>query len=263
MMYLPKTLICLASLALAVAGCGEMVTYSKQSRDRGMEYLQAQQYTEAEGAFRDAVRQNPRDFRSQYYLGQLAERRGQYTAAVTSYRKSLAVQPLSLDAQESGAFRHQTIVDLGKALAKADTRDSEINALAIEAVEDKTGEKNLILANAFAARGDADSAIAAYQAAMAQNGASFDIARDAGLYMAKIEQKPLAEAALRKAYRLKDNDENVNNALRRLGVVPGPALKEENELRKPLIPRGPLPEAFPDKNRPPVPTPESGGRPAE
>jgi hypothetical protein len=99
---------------------------------------------------------------------------------------------------------------------------------------------------------------------MTQNPASFDIAKDAGLYLVQIEQKPRAEAALRKAYRLKDTDEAVNNALRRLGVVPGPALKEENELRKPLIPRGPLPEAFPEKNRPPLPVPsETGGRPAE
>jgi tetratricopeptide (TPR) repeat protein len=109
-----KTWISLAALAITVAGCGEMVTYSKQSRDRGAEYYKAGQYTEAEGAFRDAVRQNPRDFRSHYYLGQLAEKRGQYTAAVTSYRKSLAVQPLSLDAEESGPFRHQTIVDLAR-----------------------------------------------------------------------------------------------------------------------------------------------------
>jgi tetratricopeptide (TPR) repeat protein len=254
----------LAPLAFSLAGCGEMATYSKQSRDRGYEYLQTRQYTEAEGAFRDAVRQNPRDFRSHYYLGRLAERQGQYISAITSYKTSLAVQPLSLDAEESGDFRHQTLIDLGKCLAKADTRDSEINALAAEAPKDASGEKNLILANAFVARGDADSAIAAYTAAEKQNPKSFDIAKEAGLYFEQIGQKPLAEASLRRAYRLKDDDEKVNNALRRLGIVPGPALKAEDELVKPLLPRGPIPEIMPER-RPALPAPQAPapGRPAE
>jgi hypothetical protein len=45
-------------------------------------------------------------------------------------------------------------------------------------------------------------------------------------------------------------------ALRRVGVVPGPSLKNENDMAKPVIPVGPIPEmelqlVFPasDKNR--------------
>jgi hypothetical protein len=36
-------------------------------------------------------------------------------------------------------------------------------------------------------------------------------------------------------------DQEIASALSRLGTVPGPALKEQNELAKPPIPRGPIP----------------------
>jgi hypothetical protein len=34
----------------------------------------------------------------------------------------------------------------------------------------------------------------------------------------------------------------VNDALRRLNVIPGPGLKDQNALVKPPLPQGPLPE---------------------
>jgi hypothetical protein len=34
----------------------------------------------------------------------------------------------------------------------------------------------------------------------------------------------------------------VNNALRRMNIVPGPGLKDERALAKPPLPKGPLPE---------------------
>ena len=55
-------------------------------------------------------------------------------------------------------------------------------------------------------------------------------------------QKQRAEAALRRAYAIKQDDEQVNLALRRVGVIPGPALKREQDLVHPPLPHGPLPE---------------------
>ena len=48
-----------------------------------------------------------------------------------------------------------------------------------------------------------------------------------------------AELPLRKAYGMKQEDEDVNNALRRIGVVPGPGVLDQSALAKPIIPRGP------------------------
>ena len=48
------------STSILAAGCGEYITFSKQSRARGLQYMETNQTEEAKGAFRDAVRQNPR-----------------------------------------------------------------------------------------------------------------------------------------------------------------------------------------------------------
>ena len=84
---------------------------------------------------------------------------------------------------------------------------------------------------------------------------AFHIFKEQGLYLERQQMKVEAEAALRKAYRLDDKDVDVQQALRRLGVVPGPALKEEGELAKPIIPKGPIPPLGGDNNRSTTPTP--------
>src|SRR5690606_19948825 len=63
-----------------------------------------------------------------------------------------------------------------------------------------------------------------------------------GLYLESIAQADAAEQQLRRAYRLNTQDEEVAAALRRLGVVPGPAILSATELSKPKIPLGPIPE---------------------
>ena len=47
---------------------------------------------------------------------------------------------------------------------------------------------------------------------------------------------------LRRAYAINPNDEQVAAALRRIGVVPGPSLKDRNALATPPVPLGPIPE---------------------
>ena len=47
---------------------------------------------------------------------------------------------------------------------------------------------------------------------------------------------------LKHAYQLNNRDPEVVAALRRIGVVPGPSLKEVEKLASPSVPKGPLPE---------------------
>ena len=58
----------------------------------------------------------------------------------------------------------------------------------------------------------------------------------------QIGQKQKAVYNLRKAYTLNEKDEQVNAALSRMNIVPGPGLKEQSQLAHPPIPEGPFPE---------------------
>ncbi|MBC7785798.1 MAG: tetratricopeptide repeat protein [Burkholderiales bacterium] len=258
---------CLPNLLLLsgilLSGCGEYITFSKDSRARGIQYLETNQYDEAKGAFRDAVRQNPRDYQSYFYLGQLYARNKEHSSAISHYKTSMAVQNVTLEGRHDVEFKLKTIDALSSSLATSDIRDSEINKLEKSAAESKTSDEYLSLAKTFAKRGDADSAIEAYAQAGVREPNAVHIFKEQGLYLEQIGHKPLAEQALRRAYRLDDKDAEVTTALRRLGVVPGPAIKEDGELAKPLIPRGPLPDWM-NKDRPKqTPTGTPSGSPAD
>lgn len=241
-------------LSLLASGCGEYVTFSKDSRRRGVQYLQSNQTEEAKGAFRDAVRQNPRDYQSYYYLATIYEKESAFAQAVTHYRTSLSVQNVTSEGREDVDFKLKTIDSLARCLVKFDTNDSEINRLVQAAESSTSGEEWLILAKTFAYRGDADSAMDAYTKAAQQAPRNFHIAKSQGLYLEQIGHKPLAEQALRRAYRLNPEDEEVNTALRRIGIIPGPAIKEESELAQPILPRGPIPDLItPDRSAKPSP----------
>ena len=224
-----------------VAGCGSVVTFSKVSREAGIEDYNAGRYVEAEGRFADAIRQNPRDYTSHAYLARLYDRQKQYANATAHYKLSLEVQQMSTEGRADKDFRIQTLGDQADTIAKV-PGESAVNDLETRSQTSTTGEEAYQLARVFTARGDADSAIAAYDKAASQAPGQFYIAKAQGLYRVKLGQKAQAEAALRRAYKLKDTDVDVNGALRGLGVVPGPSLKDETQMKKPLLPTGPLPD---------------------
>ena len=99
-----------------------------------------------------------------------------------------------------------------------------------------------MLGKIYEDRGDPDSALDAFNRAVLLNPKDFIAAKQYGLYLEQVGQKQKAVYSLKKAYNLNPNDEQVNSALARLNVVPGPGLKAEDDLAKPAIPEGPLPE---------------------
>lgn len=246
-----------AVLSVFIGGCsGDLITYSKEARRQGMTFSAQQDYPKALGAYRSAVRQNARDYQSYFYLGDTYEKLNQPLEAITSYKTSLEVQPLTEDGRADGAQRVKTLDALGAVIAKADPRDIEVNQLEAKAAASSTGEEYYVLARAYAGRGDADSAIEAFNKGVLQNAKSPTIAKAAGLYFEQLGQKTAAETMLRNAYRLDPTDAEVSAALRRMGIVPGPSLLGENELAKPFLPRGPIPEIpVPGRKLEPAPTP--------
>ncbi|HEX2973172.1 MAG TPA: hypothetical protein VHP11_12620, partial [Tepidisphaeraceae bacterium] len=46
------------------AGCADVITYARQSRREGLSLYKQEAYSDAAGAFRNAIRQDPRDYES-------------------------------------------------------------------------------------------------------------------------------------------------------------------------------------------------------
>ena len=239
-----KTLFALTVIAALLAGCqgGEIISRNPKSRAAGMKDFNDGNYADAAGSFKNALRSDPRDYKSQFYLAQCYENLKQYQQAVQAYKASLDSQPLTLAGKEDVAGRIRTTEALAQCISKSDNRDAEINALEASAKANNSARDWMLLALIYRNRGDADSALDSFNRAYLITPKDFVITKEYGLYLEQVGQKQKATFTLKKAYALNQNDEQVNDALRRLNIVPGPALKDEAALVKPPIPEGPLPE---------------------
>ena len=235
--------VLLAGLSLGLAGCaGEYLVYASESRAAGIQQLNENQPAKAAGSFQNAVRQNPRDYESFYWLGVAYDRQGDYAQAAQSYRTSLDVQQDTYDGRKDIKMRRRTLDGLAIAIAKGPNRANEIQLIEQKNAGRQTAEDALLLAKINQYSGDADAAIDCYNRACLLDPEDAGIAREAGLYFERIGQARTAEPLLKRAYTANPQDADVIAALRRLGIVPGPSLKEESALAKPGMPLGPLPE---------------------
>lgn len=223
---------------IALGGCSDVITYSKESRAKGMELYEQQNYTDAAGAFRNAVHQNPADYHSHYYLAACYAQDKAYHQAIQQYQTCLAIMPTSLDGSLDKAFRLKALDGLAAALAA--TGDPQAETQAVSQGQD-TAEKYFLLAKVDRNLGDADAAVQAYHQAAMLDRKDFDVAKEYSLYLMKLKDVQNADPELRHAYALNDKDEEISAALREIGVVPGPGLKPEADLARPIIPEGPIP----------------------
>jgi Tfp pilus assembly protein PilF len=217
------------------------VTNTKAVRNTGIAQFQAGEYTEAAGTFKNATRQDPRDYQSYCYLGDCYQQMGQQQQAIQAYKTSLDTAKRTLQGQEDSAFRARTLDGLAGAIAKSG--EVEIDAATQAAATGANGEGYFLLAKVHRNLGDADSALDAYNRAALMGPKDFFIAKDYGLFLEQLKQNQQAEKMLRKAYALNSKDADVVAALRRIGVVPGPSLYEASALKKPPVPLGPIPPA--------------------
>lgn len=235
-----------AVLALTAAGCSTgaqaLISTNPQSRAAGIKSYKEGQYTDAAASFREALRSDPRDYRSQFYLAQSYEKLGQTQQAIQAYKASLDVQPTTLAGQDDKQQRLITTDALAHCIATCDFAYGETNTIEKQAKSSNKASNYLLLAKIYQYRGDADSALTAYNRGVLLDPKDFTLLKSEGLYLEQLGQKPRATTELQRAYAIQGNDPQVNDALRRLGVVPGPALKSEDALAKPPIPEGPLPE---------------------
>ena len=234
-----------ASIAIVSigAGCAELLTYSNQSNEKGEKLLVAGRYEEAAGAFANATQQNPQHYVAFYNLGQSYEKMGRDQQALQAYGTGLEVMTTSETGERDLAFRGKLVDALANCVANSESRDAEIASLRNKADRSGTPVDWYVLAKTYAALGDADNAFDAYdRALLASQSTDSQVAKNYGLYLIQVNQTKRAEVVLRKAYQLNQTDVEVNAALRKIGVVPGPSLLEQDQLSRPFIPKGPLPE---------------------
>jgi tetratricopeptide (TPR) repeat protein len=247
-----------AAAAGAAGGCADLVTYASESRQEGIKRYNDGQYPEAIGAFAGAIKQRPQDYQSYYYLGRTHEAMKNYHSAVKEYRTALRVMDASLAGRDDGEFRDKVLDGLAAAVAAGNSVELEQAAFAPTGTP-STPEQQFVLAKVRRLQRDVDSALDLYAKAGAADPKNFAIAKEHGLLLLQLNQRSKASQELRRAYVLNARarrraDQQIEDGLRRIDVVPGPSLGEEGDLAKPVIPHGPLPEpqwSRPDGSAPP------------
>ncbi len=217
------------SLLLA-GGCADLMTYAGDDRRQGLDLYQKSEYADATAAFLNATRQDPQDYLSFYYLGASYQARGLYPQAITAYRSCLDVMPLSLAGQNDLPTWYHARDGLATSIAKGPTYAAETAKLERSAAGKGSVEDQWLLAKIHRAAGDADAAVDEYNKAVHIDPTRFDVLKEAGLYEYGLKQTDLAEFTLKRAYGVDPNDNDVNAALRQLGVVLGPSLADPSSL---------------------------------
>lgn len=252
-----------AAMVPILGGCANkgQTTYGLDSRDDGERFYNEGRYADAAGAYRNAVRTVPSDFMSYYHLGLCEEKLGAMQQAIQAFKTSLDVMPLTLAGRDRMTTFRFTIMDaLARVIANSNDKTSEIEKLT-EKAQAGSVESYRILARVYRYAMDPDSALDAYKRATLLEPRNAGLLKEYGLYLEQLKQNAQAEAILRQAYVLDSTDPEISDALRRLGVIVGPSIKEQNQLAQPIIPPGPIaPPRLPGQPRPdeaqtPAPSP--------
>lgn len=261
-----KRTVAVALLSAGLAGCGggispEMITYNHRAyREAGVQKFDKADYVNAASDFKEALRQEPGDYTSRYYLGECYDKMGHPQQAIEEYRTTLNTMVHSLEGKGDMPMRAKVLEAYAQGIAHEPDRNGDV-AL-IERQQPRTCENAILLARICRYSGDADTALMHYQEAQQIDPSSQPAAKEYGLYLEQLGQVKRADPQLRHAYAMNTHDEEVAAALRRLGVVPGPSLKSEDQLEKPFVPLGPLPEVdltTSNKSSAPAPQPSSPG----
>jgi Tfp pilus assembly protein PilF len=224
------------SMVLMVAtltGCANNFTHANRSREEGMTYYKEKAYGDAAGAFRNAIRQDPRDYRSHFYLGVSYDELKTHQQAFSSYRTALEVMSQLKQELYEPAFRQMAIDAYATSIARYDDQELELNRVEDRAKLGQKAEDWFILAKIYRLRGDADAAMDAYRRAARWDVNDFHSRKEFGLYLLDpLGQTKDAEYWLRQAYRLDPTDDAVNAGLSRLGVTPLPQVPREPQQVK-------------------------------
>jgi Tfp pilus assembly protein PilF len=215
--FIPYTLL-LAAAAL-IAGCAEPLTYSQDFKHEGLRQYNSGQYIDAAGSFKAAAKQDPTDYQTQYYLGMSEEKNGEFQSAVGAYRLCLKLRIQMPAGRQDIEMREKVLNRMAGLIARGDFADTEIDAIQKEAAATHSAEDYRLLARVFALRGDADSAVESYRTGFSFVPDDFQLAKEYGLYLLKLNQTAEGTRILKLAWQLDGHDRQVATTLAALGVT--------------------------------------------
>jgi len=233
--------ILLASVAVGLAGCSSdmpILSNPKKARIEGVALYNRGSYGDAAGAFRNAIRQEPRDYKGHYYLGLSYEALGSYQQAIQAYKAGIDSMTTSLQGMDAIDFRQRIMNRLAALIASGDPQNLEKDLLQqqasdAQATPQKRAEAYFLLAKVQRYRGDADSAIDAYAKGIELNAKDYWLQKEAGIYMLQAGQKQQANAPLARAYKINTHDAELNAAIDQAGGLVRP--KENEPIQEPAM----------------------------
>lgn len=235
--------------SLFVGGCTTdmpMFTNQRKARIEGVKLYNSGDPENAAGAFRNAVKTDPRDYRSQYYLGLTYEKLNNYQQAIQAYKSALGIMRDSLAGRDDVDFRQVVMNTLASAIRKHDDSGSEQALLKEQSSNPKLdsrlrAESSFLLAKIARMRRDADTALLSYFKGAELDPSDFWLQKEAGLYMLAMGQSKQAGKPLTRASEINSRDAEVNAGLRQLNLpLPLAAIRNENGA-KPLFKSTALP----------------------
>ncbi len=185
-------------------------------RRQGMDAVEAGDLDRADDRFTKAMRQDPTDWKSLYYLGKIRTEQGQLIEAQLLLDKALSLRGNHLETDD--------ILDaMAEVLYRQEQKD-RLHAMLKQAVEDRPTTRSYVRQAIYLHKmGDADGAKLAFQKAV-----RFSRADDPTPYLAmadfyeSIGDRKAAATALRQAYGIDSSIPGLIERLRGYGIVPGP-----------------------------------------
>lgn len=238
--------VLLSGLLLAgmlAAGCTTdqpIFTNQRKARIEGATLYNRGDYENAVGAFRNAAKTDPRDYRSFCYMGLTYERLGNFQQAVQAYKSALQVMQSLIAGRDDTDFRQITMNLLAGCIAKHDDNHLEQELLAKQATDMKLdshrrGESYFLLAKVQRYRGDADSALISYYKASEIDRDDFWIQKEAGLYLLQMGKVKTAVKPVQRANEIGARDTEVIAAMRQLKLDVPPSLTEGHNGMQPMM----------------------------
>jgi len=213
------------ALLVSLLGCGsDMLTWSKDAKQQGIQDYNDGRYAEAAGAFSNAIRQSPLDPETEYWLALSYEQMQSYHESIDAYKTCLRLMPAAGTVYYNAAMHDSAFDRLARIVARNDPTGRETDLIVQTAAQSKSGEDYRLLGWVFRYRGDPDTSLDNFRHAVQIDPSNFLAQRELGIYLEQLNQNQEAGQVLRDAYRLNQDDSQVNSALRRLGMEPGPSL---------------------------------------
>jgi tetratricopeptide (TPR) repeat protein len=224
------------AMVMSLVGCGDMLTWAAEAKRQGIEQYNDGRYAEAAGSFRNAARQDPIDPETEYWLGLSYEQTHSYHEAIVAYKTALRLQPDPSSVRFDHQMHDNAFDRLARVIAQTDSSSTETDLIVKTASDSRSSDDYRLIGRIFRYRGDADTALDNYRRAVQLNPDNYVAQKELGLYLELLVQNQEAGQVLRDAYRLNQQDQDIDTALRRIGMVPGPGLLAQGQLTRSAIP---------------------------